>query len=61
VNYAASTAPCTPSALCHRGGIALGAQAGPEALRQALAEGGLHYFRVAAKTPFHIVIEARAT
>jgi hypothetical protein len=61
MNYAASTALCTPNALCHPGGIALGAQAGPEALRQALAEGGLTHFRVAAKTPFHMVIEARAS
>jgi SAM-dependent methyltransferase len=59
MNYAASTALCTPNALCHRHGIALGAQAGPEALRQALAEGGLRHFRVAATTPFHMVIEAR--
>lgn len=59
MNYAASTALCTPSALCHRGGIALGAQAGPHALRAALAEGGLTHFRVAAQTPFHMVIEAR--
>src|SRR6478736_183106 len=60
MNYAASTALCTPNALCHHGGIALGAQAGPEVLRQALAEGGLRHFRVAAQTPFHMVIEARA-
>jgi trans-aconitate methyltransferase len=60
MNYAASTALCTPNALCHPGGFALGAQAGPEALRRALAEGGLGHFRVAAKTPFHMVIEARA-
>lgn len=60
MNYAASTALCTPNALCHHGGVALGAQAGPEALRQALAEGGLGHFRVVAKTPFHMVIEARA-
>ena len=60
MNYAASTALCTPNALCHPGGIALGAQAGPEALRMALAEGGLGHFRVAATTPFHMVIEARA-
>ena len=59
MNYAASTALCTPHALCHAGGIALGAQAGPDALQQALAEGGLRYFRVVAKTPFHMVIEAR--
>jgi trans-aconitate methyltransferase len=58
MNYAASTALCTPNALCHHDGIALGAQAGPEALRQALAEGGLTHFRVAATTPFHMVIEA---
>jgi 2-polyprenyl-3-methyl-5-hydroxy-6-metoxy-1,4-benzoquinol methylase len=61
MNYAASTALCTPNALCHPGGVALGAQAGPQALRQALAEGGLGQFRVAARTPFHMVIEARAT
>jgi 2-polyprenyl-3-methyl-5-hydroxy-6-metoxy-1,4-benzoquinol methylase len=60
MNYAASTALCTPNALCHPGGIALGAQAGPEALRQALAAGGLSHFRVATQTPFHMVIEARA-
>ena len=59
MNYAASTALCTPNALCHHHGIALGAQAGPEALRQVLAEGGLRHFRVAATTPFHMVIEAR--
>jgi SAM-dependent methyltransferase len=60
MNYAASTALCTPNALCHPGGMALGAQAGPLLLRQALAEGGLGHFRVAARTPFHMVIEARA-
>lgn len=59
MNYAASTALCTPNALCHRDGLALGAQAGPQALRQALAAGGLHHFRVATTTPFHMVIEAR--
>ena len=59
MNYAASTALCTPNALCHRHGVALGAQAGPDALRQVLAEGGLRHFRVAATTPFHMVIEAR--
>jgi hypothetical protein len=59
MNYAASTALCTPHALCHPGGVALGAQAGPEALQRALAEGGLDYFRIAEKTPFHMVIEAR--
>jgi SAM-dependent methyltransferase len=60
INYAASTALCTPNALCHHGGIALGAQAGPAALKQALAEGGLAHFRVATQTPFHMVIEAKA-
>jgi 2-polyprenyl-3-methyl-5-hydroxy-6-metoxy-1,4-benzoquinol methylase len=60
MNYAASTALCTPNALCHPGGLALGAQAGPKALQQALAAGGLTHFRVAAQTPFHMVIEAKA-
>src|SRR5262249_33267541 len=59
-NSAASPALCPPNALGRPGGIALGAQAGPEALRRALAEGGLGHFRVAARTPFHMVIEARA-
>jgi len=59
MNYAASTALCTPNALCQHGSVALGAQAGPEALRRALAEGGLGHFRVAATTLFHMVIEAR--
>jgi 2-polyprenyl-3-methyl-5-hydroxy-6-metoxy-1,4-benzoquinol methylase len=60
MNYAASTALCTPNALCHPGGLALGAQAGPKALREALAQGGLNHFRVATQTPFHLVIEAKA-
>jgi 2-polyprenyl-3-methyl-5-hydroxy-6-metoxy-1,4-benzoquinol methylase len=59
MNYAASTALCTPNALCHPHGLALGAQAGPDALRKALAGGGLGDVRVAAATPFHMVIEAR--
>jgi len=28
--------------------------------KMPLSEGGLRHFRVAAKTPFHMVIEARA-
>lgn len=57
--YAASTAICTPNAMCHSGGLALGAQAGPKQLKEALAAGGINRFRVATQTPFNLVVEAR--
>jgi SAM-dependent methyltransferase len=57
--YAASAAVCTPNALSQPGGLALGAQAGPGLLRDALAAGGLERVRVAAETPFNLVLEAR--
>jgi SAM-dependent methyltransferase len=57
--YAASAAVCTPNSLCQPGGLALGAQAGPRLLRDALAAGGLQRVRVAAETPFNLVLEAR--
>ncbi len=57
--YAASTALCTPNALCDPTGVALGAQAGPEQLRRTLEQGGLTRVRIAIETPFHTVLEAR--
>jgi len=56
---AGSVALCTPSALAH-GDHALGAQAGPEALRRVLEAGGLRDVKVAATTPFNLIIEAHA-
>lgn len=60
VCYAASTMVCTPCSLSQEVGLALGAQAGQERLRQVAAEGGFSRFRRAAETPFNIVLEARA-
>jgi SAM-dependent methyltransferase len=57
--YAASAAVCTPNAISQGGALALGAQAGPGLLREALAAGGLTQVRVAAETPFNLVVEAR--
>lgn len=58
--YAGSTFLCTPSALAQDGAHALGAQAGPAALTEVLAAAGFTSVRVAAQTPFNIVLEARA-
>ena len=43
-----------------QGGAALGAQAGPARLAAAFAEAGFGTARVAAATPYNLVIEARA-
>jgi SAM-dependent methyltransferase len=55
---AASTMVCVPASLASNG-PALGAQAGPAKLREVIAAGGLSRFRVAATTPFNLVIEAK--
>ncbi len=58
--YAASTMICTPVALDQApDGPALGAQAGPARLEAALREAGFSRVRVAAETPFNMVIEAK--
>jgi 2-polyprenyl-3-methyl-5-hydroxy-6-metoxy-1,4-benzoquinol methylase len=57
--YAFSTLLCTPSSLAQEGGLALGAQAGEERLREVLATAGLTNVRRAAETPFNLVLEAR--
>ena len=58
--YAFSTMLCTPSSLSQEGGLALGAQAGPKRLQEVLATAGFTHVRVAAETPFNLVLEARA-
>ena len=58
--YAASTAICTPSSLSQEVGLALGAQAGQSRLRAVLAEGGYRNVRLAAESPFNLVLEAKA-
>jgi SAM-dependent methyltransferase len=57
--YAASTALCTQNALHQGGRDGLGAQAGFTALAARLDAGGFGHVRVAAQTPFNLVIEAR--
>jgi hypothetical protein len=57
--YAFSTLLCTPSSLSQEGGLALGAQAGVARLTQVLNSAGFSRVRVAAETPFNLVLEAR--
>jgi SAM-dependent methyltransferase len=59
--YAASTAFCVPGALSqtHDHADVLGAQAGSQRIIDLLAQAGFSRVREAARTPFHVVIEAR--
>ncbi len=59
LNYAASTFQCTPAALAQPGGVSLGAQAGPAAVRQLAEDAGFSRFRVLTQTPVNVVIELR--
>jgi len=59
LSYAASTFQCTPAALAQPGGAALGAQAGPAAVRQLADEAGFSHFRQVTQTPVNIVLELR--
>jgi SAM-dependent methyltransferase len=57
--YAGSTMICTPVSLAQEVGLALGGQAGPARLEAVLREAGFSRVRIAAETPFNIVLEAR--
>ncbi|WP_247513072.1 class I SAM-dependent methyltransferase [Bradyrhizobium sp. 157] len=57
--YAGSTMICTPVSLAQEVGLALGGQAGPKRLEAVLREAGFSRVRIAAETPFNIVLEAR--
>lgn len=57
--YAASSALCVPHSVSD-GGAALGAQAGPARLTAALADAGFRGARVAAATPYNLVLTADA-
>lgn len=59
LSYAASTFQCTPAALAQPGGVALGAQAGPAAVRQLAGDAGFSRFRQVTQTPVNIVLELR--
>jgi SAM-dependent methyltransferase len=58
--YGLSTVICTPSSRSQEVGLGLGAQAGPKRLEEVLHEAGFSHVRVAAQTPFNLIIEARA-
>jgi 2-polyprenyl-3-methyl-5-hydroxy-6-metoxy-1,4-benzoquinol methylase len=60
VYYAFSTAVCVPSAMSQPGGHVLGAQAGPAALERVARAGGFSHVRVATRSAFNLVIEAKA-
>lgn len=57
--YAASTMVCVPASLSQDVGMALGAQAGENRLRQVVTAGGFSRFRRATATPFNLILEAR--
>jgi 2-polyprenyl-3-methyl-5-hydroxy-6-metoxy-1,4-benzoquinol methylase len=59
VFYAASTLICTPASQSQEVGLALGAQAGPARLGEVADAAGFGRFRVAAETPFNLVLEVR--
>ncbi|QSB17534.1 methyltransferase domain-containing protein [Natronosporangium hydrolyticum] len=59
VFYSGSSMICTPNSLSQEVGLALGAQAGPERLRQIATQAGFSRFELAAETPFNLVIAAR--
>ena len=58
VYYAASALICTPASMAQEVGAALGAQAGPARLSAVLREAGFSQVRLAAETPFNMVLEA---
>ncbi len=60
VFYAASTMICVPGSLSQEVGLGLGAQAGEARLREVLKAGGFSRVKVAATTPFNLILEARA-
>jgi len=55
--YAASAMACTPNSLSQEVGLALGAQAGEEALRRLAIEAGFTRLRRATRTPVNLVLE----
>jgi 2-polyprenyl-3-methyl-5-hydroxy-6-metoxy-1,4-benzoquinol methylase len=57
--YSFSTMICTPNSLSQEVGLALGAQAGEQRLREVATSGGFSRFRKAAETPFNLILEAR--
>lgn len=59
VYYSASTLICTPASLSQEVGLALGAQAGEQRLRNVAMEAGFSSLRRTSETPFNIILEAK--
>lgn len=59
IYYCASTLICTPASLAQEVGLALGAQAGEQRLREVVISGGFTTFRRATETPFNLIFEAK--
>jgi SAM-dependent methyltransferase len=59
IYYNASTLICTPASRAQEVGLALGAQAGEDRMRNVVTEAGFTRFRRAAETPVNIVYEAK--
>ena len=57
--YGLSTVICTPNSLAQEIGLGLGAQAGELQLAEVLREAGFSHVRLATKTPFNLILEAR--
>ena len=57
--YSASSLICTPASLDQEVGLALGAQAGEQRLREVVTEGGFSSLRRASETPFNIILEVK--
>ncbi len=57
--YSFSTMICTPASISQDVGLALGAQAGEQRLREVVLAGGFTRFRRAGATPFNLILEAR--
>jgi 2-polyprenyl-3-methyl-5-hydroxy-6-metoxy-1,4-benzoquinol methylase len=57
--YGFSTLLCVPNAVSQGGAMTLGAQAGEARLRALMTEAGFTRFRLAARTPFNLVLEVR--
>ena len=60
IYYSASSTLCCAHAISENGTHVLGAQAGKAKLQELLAEAGFGSVRLAAETPFNLIIEARA-
>ncbi len=57
--FGASTMICTPASKAQEVGLALGAQAGEQRLREVVMAGGFTRFRRAAQTPVNMIFDVR--